>query len=326
MSDLPNLADLVATSLHGMRSNEGSAPRSQLKPFVRYMGSKWRIRNSISGLLAPTPLKMYCEPFLGGGAIFWHLWNLGLINAGTHVILNDANPALMRLWQSIKLHGPGVLDDLAPLRAAYDAAPEETYYAVRTRWNAQAPIERTAVDHLFLRAACFNGLWRENSKGEMNAPWRRERKLSLPTRELLAACQQALTQCRASLMSTQAELAIESALAELGARDGLVYLDPPYLETETKYLAGGFTLDDATALIRFCAQRVAPNTTCLLSNNNIPTVRELLVQHWPTAQIHELMAPRSISCDATTRVPAREIVAYQYGMCNPLLVTASLST
>ncbi|MCY4247630.1 MAG: DNA adenine methylase, partial [Chloroflexi bacterium] len=51
----------------------------QAKPFVKWVGGK---RSLLSELLrrVPAQFKHYCEPFVGGGALFFALKNKGRIN------------------------------------------------------------------------------------------------------------------------------------------------------------------------------------------------------------------------------------------------------
>ena len=78
------------------------AKKSQIKPnyipFIKWVGGKRAIAAEIltkAKIDATKPLEAYIEPFLGGGAMFFHLKNIGLIGPDTKVTLSDMNKSLI---------------------------------------------------------------------------------------------------------------------------------------------------------------------------------------------------------------------------------------
>src|SRR5437762_12777478 len=50
------------------------AAKREARPFMKWVGGKQQLLSQFEALLPPT-FRRYCEPFVGGGALFFHLWN-----------------------------------------------------------------------------------------------------------------------------------------------------------------------------------------------------------------------------------------------------------
>src|SRR5687767_9805994 len=127
---------------------------------IPYQGSK---RKLASVILATFPLQVdrLIEPFAGSAAVA-----LAAIYHGKaqHVLLNDLNAPLMRLWQAI-------IEEPEQLAAAYQQlwqaqqGQEKTFYSqIRDRFNqTQHP-----ADFLYLLARCVKAAVRYNTNGQFN--------------------------------------------------------------------------------------------------------------------------------------------------------------
>lgn len=127
------------------------------QPFLKWAGGKrWLVR---SGMLpVPESYGHYVEPFLGGGAVFFHL-------SPKKGVLSDANVELVNLYREIQ-QDPGYVT--AGLRKHQELHSKEHYYCVREK-EPDSPRER-AVRFLYLNRACWNGLYRVNQMGKFNVP------------------------------------------------------------------------------------------------------------------------------------------------------------
>ena len=73
------------------------------KPTLKWVGGKTKLKHLISDALSLLQSKNnqtfdYYEPFFGGGSIFFHLKDLGLIDSA---YLNDAIPQLVSYYEII---------------------------------------------------------------------------------------------------------------------------------------------------------------------------------------------------------------------------------
>lgn len=276
------------------------------EPFIRQAGGKRQLAPRILELMPPPEAySAYVEPFLGGGAVFFHLWNLRRLD-GKDVFLGDADKDLHALYKAIR-------DDVASVdngcRALVGACirsgdARAFYLQQRALWNAG---DRTPARHLFLRRNAFNGLWRQNKKGEMNTPWKKAQATS-PGMELYRA----LSALHGTeLLDWDFRQYEEDPSFFIGPRT-LVYLDPPYLPARstgfTKYLPTDWTERDLVDLLGLARTWHDRRAYVVLSHADTPKFRALREAHWPAAEEHQVMARRAINSDGEGRGPVPELV------------------
>lgn len=187
-----------------------------MKPILKWAGGKrWLIRAKPQ--LFSLSYARYVEPFVGSGAIYFHL-------SPQAAMLGDKNVELINLYQAIK-------DDWRKvhqlLRVHADLHNDAYYYEIRS----QKPLcaAGRAARFLYLNRTCFNGLYRENRKGEFNVPRGTKDTVLFPDDNF---------ESLASLLSG-AELYsgdFERLLRRVKVGD-LVFVDPPYT---VKHNANGF--------------------------------------------------------------------------------------
>ena len=66
------------------------------KPFVKWAGGKRQIIDQLKKYM-PEEYKTYYEPFVGGGALFFELFN----TYGHKAVLNDYNKELMNVYECL---------------------------------------------------------------------------------------------------------------------------------------------------------------------------------------------------------------------------------
>jgi DNA adenine methylase len=133
---------------------------NHLKPIFKWCGGKKdEIKKYIQHI--PTDIDTYLEPFVGGGATFFHLNH-------TNNVISDVHTELIDLYQSVK---DDKLDDMHTFMTEHDN-DEATYYEVRDRMEVPNSLEN-AKRFFYLRKTCFRGMLRYNSKGKFNIPFGR---------------------------------------------------------------------------------------------------------------------------------------------------------
>ena len=83
------------------------------KPFLRWAGGKTWLLKEIPRFF-PEEFNNYYEPFLGGGAVFFRLRQLGRLNG--EVILSDLNNELIHCFVQVRDNVEGVITCLANYR------------------------------------------------------------------------------------------------------------------------------------------------------------------------------------------------------------------
>lgn len=276
-----------------------------MKPFIKWAGGKKRLTSQILNLL-PEGIEHYVEPFFGGGAVFCS------VRASRYTVA-DSNNALV-----------GCLDCLTdPFKIAflmsgaklyesdYNKEPtRETFETLRDRFNhseareGDFAQELSAVDKsalfLVLNKTCFNGLWRENSKGEFNVSWGKKESVSVFD-------QDNLHEWHEKLQNTSVLSDYKLALGE-ASEGSVVYCDPPYDKVkETSFVSYGAEAFDRASqkeLKEHSVEAVKRGAFVLISNADTPFIREL----YKDCVIHEVMMARSINSKGNGRGKVRELL------------------
>lgn len=230
-----------------------------MKPFIKWAGGKrWLTENKQFKL--PPFSGRYFEPFLGGGAVFFHL-------TPTRAILSDANPRLIETYVAIRDDWKRVNDILKTMQRLHS---KDYYYEERGRIRKK-PHTR-AAQFLYLNRTCWNGLYRENLSGKFNVPIGTKKQVILPDDDFEKSSN--ILQ-NAELFSSD----FEEILIDAGKED-LVFLDPPYTTAHNtngfvKYNQKIFKWDDQIRLRTCVGAARMRGATIVLTNANHSTIKEL---------------------------------------------------
>ena len=265
----------------------------------------------------PESFGNYVEPFVGSGAVFFDLYNQGMLNS-RHSTLIDNIADLIGCYLTVRDSTTQVIRHLSRLASAYKADPHEHYYTVRnerfnparrriSNGNGQDNHRYTpalAAMLIYLNRTGFNGLFRLNSKGGFNVPIGRYKNPLICDADNLRAVAAAL---RANVSIGQDNF--ESVLTQ-AKRGDFVYFDPPYAPLTrtalfTSYTSTGFSLGDQERLQQVVIELAGRGCWVLLSNSTAPDITRLYSDD-PQAvaaglRAHKVPARRAINSDAAKR-------------------------
>lgn len=230
-----------------------------IKPFLKWAGGKRWIVNSHPDLL-PKNYNTYIEPFLGGGAVFFHL-------RPKCAILGDSNTELIECYSTLKKSYKLVIHYLKYHNKMHSV---EYYYKVRA--SAPSSLAARAARFIYLNRTCWNGLYRVNLAGVFNVP--KGTKSSVIFSDDRFDCVSDLLQ-NATLVSSDFE-----PLIDLAEKGDFVFADPPYTiqhnnNSFIKYNEKLFSWADQKRL-SLALKRAAEREAIIVSTNaNHSTVREL---------------------------------------------------
>jgi DNA adenine methylase len=280
--------------------SDGEAKPLDVQPFLKWAGGKAAIAARIQALLPrDAASRVYREPFLGGGAMFFHL-------KPERAVLSDAVGDLILTYQVVSKSVGPLIKRLEALRETHSA---EQFYAIRERFNRErkAPKLERAAWLIYLNKTCFNGLFRTNSKGEFNVPVGRyvNPRIVDPEKLRLAA---------ALLGTADLVHAPFDELLNVAEKGDLIYMDPPYVPLSktssfSGYSEGVFTMADQARLAAVYRELDARGCLLALSNSDMPTVREL----YAGFDFSPIIAPRAISSKASTRGDVSELLIRNLG-------------
>lgn len=155
--------------------------RAIARPFLKWAGGKTQLLSSIESNLpkdfSTQKNVTYIEPFVGGGALLFHL--LQKYPNIKRAVINDINHHLINAYLAIKQFPEELITFLTEVQQKYRAfgnvdLQKEYFIKIRRAFNdyGLSMIEDAAYT-IFLNRTCFNGLYRENSKGEFNVAFGR---------------------------------------------------------------------------------------------------------------------------------------------------------
>lgn len=240
-------------------------------PFIKWAGGKAKLVEQLSALLPPK-IEHYYEPFVGGGALFWHLAPQRRFKAAT---LSDTNAELIQVYRAIRNHVFDLMKLLTVHELSYGLEPEAYYYRIRDRYNQNHhnTLHARAADFVFLNKTGFNGLFRVNKKGTFNVPWGKSKQKKLFNKDNLLACSKVL---QFTNLVVADFLHIEDEIKKGDA----VYCDPPYVPLSASSNFASYTKEKFGAaeherLAQFFGRIASSGATVLLSNSDTEVVRKL---------------------------------------------------
>ncbi|TMI22979.1 DNA adenine methylase [Candidatus Bathyarchaeota archaeon] len=267
------------------------------QPFVKWAGGKSQLLSQMSNFL-PHHFDLYFEPFVGGGAVFFHL-------RPKRAVISDANFDLINAYRVIR-------DDLDTLRSELDELQEKRIsrrlYELHRKKNPDklSKVQR-AARFIFLNKTCYNGLYRVNRKGDFNVPFGKYSRMP----KLYEGAN--LIEIKRLLGSTEIEYAsYETALGRASKGD-FVYLDPPYSPDPksqgfTSYTKESFSEVDQTRLAARFKDSNRRGCLLMLSNSDTRRVRFLYADF----TIERMKAGRMINCIGSARTGYNELLILNY--------------
>lgn len=185
-----------------------------LSPLVKWSGGK---KDEIDKFIKyiPENYDTYLEPFIGGGAVYFHL-------VPKKAVINDVHKELFDFYTSVKHgHASDIYDFMT--KTPND---EETYYKVRST------VPETQLDNAkrfyYLRKTCYRGMLRYNKKGEFNIPFGRYKTYNFE--DLKNNEYQTLLE-NTTVLNNDFEYIFENYNSD----KNFMFLDPPYDSEFTDY-------------------------------------------------------------------------------------------
>src|SRR5208283_4663492 len=127
----------------------------EVKPFLKWAGGKTNLIDRVASFV-PTDYKQrrFLEPFLGSGAMFFHL-------QPQSAILSDLNEDLINCFIAIR-DNYDIVNSY--LRIHRKRNCKTYYYLVREKYNRSRFSAAQAARFIYLNKACFNGVFRVNKR------------------------------------------------------------------------------------------------------------------------------------------------------------------
>ena len=262
-----------------------------VKPFLKWAGGKrWFVYNYAH--LLPRKFERYIEPFLGSGAVFFHL-------APTRAVLGDANADLINAYSAIKNDWRLVYRYLKEHHANHSP---EYYYQIREK-KLKSSFTR-AAKFIYLNRTCWNGLYRVNQKGAFNVP--------IGTKNSVVFEDDRFDLVADNLQTATLRVADFESLIDDAGNDDFVFVDPPYTVRHNhnsfiKYNEKLFSWNDQIRLFQALNRARNRGATILGTNAYHESVFDLYKGHFDTMCVSR---NSPISSKASTRRKFEELVIF----------------
>lgn len=266
-----------------------------MDPFLPWPGSKAKCAAHIIEAF-PQTFNTYYEPFLGSGAIFFKMHDVGankLARTFNTAKLSDVNANLINCWRAV-MERPEHVKTM--LEHCLSRNSERFYHSMREQMGNPSAF-------LYVMRAAFSSMYRENKSGAFNVPWRKQdfekngRTISFDMDHIDA--------CSRYMHEKNIELSVApwlDAIHDVRAGD-VVYFDPPYLPyTETgfvNYVAGGFGEGEHVFLRTHSRLMAEKGITVVLSNSDVPASRRIYGE--PTKTFSVANSVKANATDKGTR-------------------------
>lgn len=250
---------------------------NKAKPFLKWAGGKGQLLPQLEMAL-PSELYnnpfTYIEPFVGGGAmLFFMLQKFPNIK---QVVINDINSNLTGAYQTIKDDPKGLIFHLKSIERRYfsflNNEEQKTYFLdMRRRFNQEqlTLLEKSAI-LIFLNRTCFNGLYRENSKGFFNVPFGRYANPTICNEELIYADSDLLNKYDVKILTGD----YKQTAKEIKPKGlNFFYFDPPYrplsaTSSFNKFVKEEFGDNEQKNLADFCRKLSKKNNILWMLSNS----------------------------------------------------------
>ena len=270
-------------------------------PFLKWVGVKRQLMPTIVTHLPKNINELtYVEPFIGGGAVLFHL-------QPKNAIINDFNEELINVYEVIKNNLYELIEDLKKHKNEHDYFYEIRSLDRNDNFKNLSKVER-ASRVIYLNKTCYNGLYRVNNAGEFNSPFGRYKNPNIVNEPTLKAVSKYLNSNNIMIKNGD----YNDVLKTLD-KNSFVYLDPPYHPISessnfTGYIQGGWDAFDQIRLREVCDELNAKGIKFLLSNSSAQLIKDQYTKY----KIENVKANRAINSNGANRGEIDEILIKNY--------------
>lgn len=252
-----------------------------INPIIKWAGGKSKLESEFKELYEKIKPELYIDIFCGS-------LTLPLILLPKKAIYNDINSSLINCYNVIKKY-PNLLITNLKIYNHKDYNTKEKFNIIRDTFNNLKHKENLnkkdkidlATIFLYLNKRSFNGLYRENSSGFYNVPYR-EYNSNIFNEENILELSNYLNQNDIKLTNKNIfDIDIIEIIKTYNVSFDkvLVYLDPPYYPSKkskfTGYSQVPFNVDEQVKLKKICDILHKNKIKFILSNSPCEEIKDL---------------------------------------------------
>lgn len=229
------------------------------EPFLKWAGGKrWLVASG--RLPVPSKYSRFIEPFVGSGAIFFHL-------SPKAAIISDLNEDLIELYKVMR-DSP---DELYAEMVSHRSLHSDSYYYEVRESRLESAVGR-AARLLYLNRTCWNGLYRVNLAGKFNVPRGTKDKVLFEGEDFSTFSQ--------ALRGVDIRCSDFENIIDESNENDFLFVDPPYTVKHNvngflKYNEKIFRWEDQIRLRNSIDRAVQRGVYIVMTNANHQSVRDL---------------------------------------------------
>lgn len=274
-----------------------------MHPFVKWAGGKSQLLEKLKSYM-PEEYDCYYEPFIGGGALLFSV-------KPNKFVINDFNSELVQAYRCFT-------DDdnfnalVDKLKVHEQNHSEEYFYKIREMDKdpdfSKLPVYERAARMIYLNKACFNGLYRVNSKGFFNVPSGKKKTVNCFEESNINEIREFFKDSDFNILNGDFEDAVSNV-----RKGDFVYFDPPYdtwddKDSFTSYAKNPFGKEAQRRLADVYKRLSDAGAYVMLSNHNTAFIQEL----YKDFHIHIVNAKRMINSNPNGRGDVEEVIITNY--------------
>jgi DNA adenine methylase len=254
------------------------------------------------------------DAFAGGGSVF--MFFLNNCPGIKRILINDFNTRLIRLYFDIKEQPHLLIEKLKWYQDKYNSAydKEKAYLDMRSEFNnLKVNNLNSSALLMCLNRACFNGIYRENSKGEFNVPSGKKDILNAYNDDMINEISEKLNSRQ--IYFTSGDFSITGNY--ITENNTFIYLDPPYRplsgsQSFTSYVSSPFNDDSQKRLKLFCDDAYKYLRAKVMISNSYDPKDDFLLNLYSGYRIIQINATRSSGGKNAKRGAIKENLIMNY--------------
>ena len=225
--------------------------------------------------------------------------------------LNDLNDKLIDTYINIRDNSDKLIKALKKLESSYYSSTDRKgfYLKKRTEFNKLSLSLKKSSLFIFLNKIGYNGMYRENLKGEYNIPFGEMNEPKICDKELIENVSKLLNENDIEFSSKSFEDTL------INKKNVFYYLDPPYRPISktsdfTSYTSNKFDDELQVKLKDYCDEVDSKGSFFMQSNSY--STDSFFQNLYSKYNIDNVSVTRTISADGNKRDKIKEIVIFNY--------------
>lgn len=240
-----------------------------MKPFVNYIGSKYRFMKTIAHCF-PESIENYHEPFVGGGSVFLYLSSLREYESMKSYI-NDIDKNIINCFRAIKSDVETVVNYLKKLDR--HKTKKDFNYIVNIYNNNELHHTLKAAIFIYISKIAFNSRLNHNENDDNIKPnySKANTKKHIYDEHNIRDISKVLK--NTSIYNMDFDSFIKKTCPQRG---DFVFFDPPYyVEQVGSYYKERFLIQDYEKLLKVCDKLTRNNVNWMITLNAHPRMKKL---------------------------------------------------